>query len=396
MANIQKRINKKGELSFLIRVSCGYTFEHKQIIKSATFKPNKDLTEKQAFKAAEKYAILFEDKCKSNCNTCEYRHIKFCDLAEEWLTLISTTKEQKQSSIERLKSCRERTYKAIGNTYVDKLSYRQIQQFIINLSKDGVNQRTGKGLSTKSQKHYLSFISDVMQYAIRCEIITNNPCKNVSVVKTEKSEKRIYSLEELKAILNVVNEKSSTEHKAFIFLSAFLGLRRAEVLGLGFGDFDFKESTVEIVRTSNYRNKYTGIYTDTTKTLKSSRKLSVPDSVMDLVKELQKEKQEKSKMLGDSWHKSDRLFTQWNGLPMNPNTPYTWLKRFCEREGLHFYGLHSFRHTFATLAITNGADFKTISSILGHSQTSTTINLYTHSVDAVNKKAMNTVAELIR
>lgn len=58
-------------------------------------------------------------------------------------------------------------------------------------------------------------------------------------------------------------------------------------------------------------------------------------------------------------------------------------------------GLHSFRHTFATLAITSGIDVATVSSILGHSQTSTTLNLYTHAVQAANVKAVNVIADLL-
>ena len=80
---------------------------------------------------------------------------------------------------------------------------------------------------------------------------------------------------------------------------------------------------------------------------------------------------------------------------MHPNTPYTWLQRFCEAEGLQFKGLHSFRHSMATQAITNGVDIKTVSAILGHSQTSTTLNIYTHAVQQTNVKALNILAELI-
>lgn len=209
MATISRRKNKNGEVTYRIKVSCGYNFDNKQVIKSMTYKPEIGMTERQAEKEAQKQAILFEEQCKNGF--IAERSVKFKDLAEEWLNLIELTKEQKPSSIERLKSCKERTYKAIGSTYVDKVNYRQIQQFIISLSKNGVNQRTGQGLSMKTQKHYLSFISDVMRYAIKCGLILNNPCKNISVVKTEQKEKDIYSLEELRSILAKINKKAPTD-----------------------------------------------------------------------------------------------------------------------------------------------------------------------------------------
>ena len=394
MATISKRKNKNGEVTYRIKVSCGYSLDNKQIIKSMTYKPDVGMTERQARKEVQKQAIIFEEKCKSGF--VAERNVKFKDLAEEWLNLIEVTKEQKPSSIERLKSCKERTYKAIGNTYVDKVNYRQIQQFIISLSKNGVNQRTGQGLSMKTQKHYLSFISDVLRYAIKCGLIENNPCKNISVVKTEQKEKDIYSLEELRAILGRISEKAPTDYKTYFMLMSYLGLRRAEVLGLEYKDFDFENLTLSIVRTSNYRNKSTGIYTSTPKTKSSCRTLAVSSEILDLVKQLKAEQTEQSFKCGDLWNKTDRLFVTWCGKPMHPNTPYTWLKRFCEEENLPFKGLDSFRHCFATQAITGGVDISTVSSILGHSQTSTTLNIYTHAVQTANVRAMNVVANLIQ
>ena len=70
---------------------------------------------------------------------------------------------------------------------------------------------------------------------------------------------------------------------------------------------------------------------------------------------------------------------------MNPNTPYTWLKRFCEKEHISYKGLHRFRHAFATQAIVNGkADIKSVSAVLGHSKVSTTTDIYTHAIQSAN------------
>lgn len=392
MATIQKRVSKSGKVSFLIRVSLGYDNQNKQVIKSMTYKPNKELTERQAIKEANKQAILFEEQCQAY--NLSNRRVKFQALAEEWLHLIEQTQEMKPATIFRLKGLQERTYNAIGNTYVDKLTYRQIQNFILTLSKSGTNQKSGKGLSQKTQKHYLTFISDVMRYALKCGLISVNPCKDITTVKTETKEKDIYSLDELKVLLSKVNEKASLSYKVFFNLLAYCGLRRGEALGIEYKDIDFENGVLSIVRTSNY-NRENGIYTSTPKTKSSVRYLSLQPTILDLIKQLREEQRVQAEKIGDLWVENDRLFITWCGNPMHPNTPYTWLERFCESEDIAFKGLHSFRHSVATQTITNGVDVKTVSSFLGHSQTSTTLNIYAHAVQKSNVKALTLMANLL-
>ena len=396
MASIEKRVSATGEITYRIKCSLGYD-EGSQIVRRKTYKPDKGMTAKQIQKELNRIAVIFEDECKAEAerlSQCRGR-VTFRELSEEWLNMIEVTKAQKIASIERLKGCRERLYAAFGDLDISKITYRMIQQFVIALSKPGENQTTGGGLSEKTQKHYLWFISDVMHYAIKCGIIFSNPCQNITVIRSDPKERDVYSLSELRSILSAIEQDAPLQYKAYFAITAYLGLRRGEVLGLEFKDFDAERSTVRIVRTSNYRNKNTGIYTGTPKTKSSCRTLFVPDKVMAIVKELREDTDIQRQKCGDLWVETDRLFIAWNGEPMHPNTPYTWLQRFCEDRGIPFKGLHSFRHAFATHAITNGVDIVTVASLLGHSQTSTTTNIYAHSVQAANVKAINTFSDLL-
>ena len=204
---IQKRVSKKGEISYLIRVSLGYK-SNQQIIKSMTYKPEKGMKPKAIEKELNRQAVLFEEKAKQDYeaqlqreaeqqeqeeNEIAYakKHITFMELADEWLALQEISKELKPSSLLRMKDCKERTYSAIGDILVSKLSYRKIQAFITSLGKQGVNKKTGGGLSAKTQKHYLTFVSDVMLYAKKCGYIDSNPCKDITFTKSRKKEKDI-------------------------------------------------------------------------------------------------------------------------------------------------------------------------------------------------------------
>lgn len=408
---IQKRVSKKGVVSYLIRVSIGYNKNGQQIMKSMTYKPEKGMKPKAVEKELNRQAVLFEEKAKQDYekqlqreadqqeqeeNEIAYakKTITFKELADEWLALQEVSKELKPSSLLRMKDCKERTYIAIGDILVSKLSYRKVQAFITSLGKQGVNKKTGKGLSQKTQKHYLTFISDVMLYAKKCGYVDNNPCKDITFTKSERKEKDIYSLAEAKAVLNLIDEKAPTDYKLFFNLLAYTGMRRGEALGLEYNDIDFTNSVLTIKRTSNYRKGF-GVYTDTPKTETSYRSLYIQPKIIELIKQLQAEQQEQATKCGDLWVQSDRLFVAWCGKPMHPNTPYTWLQRFCERENVSFKGLHSFRHFVATQLLANGIDVKSVSAMLGHSQTSTTLNIYAHSTQQTNKTALSSVANLL-
>lgn len=397
MATIKMRENKKG-IVFQFKV---YDHRLKNNEATMTWKPDENMTLAKARKEAQHRAVKFEEDIKKKLdegtNNGVPLNIKFKELAEKWFDSKEDLQDLKPSTFERYKGFKERTYKAFGSKQVVELTSGEIQDFITALSKDGVNQTTGGGLSTKTQKHYLTFISDIMNYAIFYGLRTNNPCKGVKPKKIKAKEKDVYSCEEVQAIISSLDKDNiPIQYRAIFNILAYTGMCRAEVLGLEWKDVDLQNGIIHIVRTSNYRNKNTGTYTDTPKTDKSVRTVDVPKNVTSILFDLYAHQAEEQNKAGDQWKETDRLFTQWNGEPIHPNTPYTWLKRFCERENLSFKGvLHSFRHALATQAILGAKiDVSTVSRMLGHSNTSTTLNIYTHEIESVKKAGFSAVANI--
>lgn len=253
-----------------------------------------------------------------------------------------------------------------------------------SLAKEGANGKTGKPLAPKTIRHNLSFISDVFSYAVRMDLVSDNPCRKVTIPKDEVNEKPIYSQEEIAQLLTAINGEP-TKYRAFFFLIAYSGFRRSEMLGLEWKDIDFENDIISIKRTSNYTSER-GIYTDATKTKRSKRVLKISPYIMNILKELKDEQDEEALRLGDKWVETDRLFVKWNGEPMNNQTPYGWLKEFCEKNELPFYGLHSFRHFAASALISAGLDVTTVSGALGHSNSTTTLNVYSHQFDTAQAR----------
>jgi len=138
-----------------------------------------------------------------------------------------------------------------------------------------------------------------------------------------------------------------------------------------------------------------GTFTDTTKTTKSKRFLKLPGAVFDVLRIHRAAQAQERLLLGDQWTDSLRLFTNATGEPMHPNTPYSWLKKFCAETGQRFLGVHQFRHLNATLLISSGTDARTVAASLGHSQVSTTLNIYAHTFAEVQARASEAIADAL-
>ena len=368
MATIRRRPNGTYE----IKVSCGYGVDGKQRNQYKSYKPEPGMTKRQIEKEMQRQAILFEEDCKRGQITAA---VKFETFAEQWFEDYAKV-NLRPTSYARMKQLTKRVYPAIGHKRLDKITARDIQKFITDMLTNGRNLNNGKPLSRKTAVHHLSFISDVFSYAVRMGMLCDNPCRRVFVPKQEQEEKQIYTIEQVKILYE--NLKSEPmKYQAYLLLSIYSGYRRSEMLGLEWKDIDFEHDLIHVRRTSQYTSEK-GIYTDTTKTRKSKRVSKMPASIMNLLRQFKADQNEEARRLGTKWEDYDRLFTKWNGAPMNPQTPFEWLKGYCERIGIPFRNIHSLRHLHASLLIFEGVDVVAVSEDMGHSVVGTTLNLYSH------------------
>ena len=384
MANIRKRGN-----SYQIRVSCGYDTKGNQVSKTMTWKPDPSMTEKQADKEAQKQAMLFEERCLRGCTVASE---KFEELAEQWFESYVKLNLRKTTAA-MLRSMTKRVYPEFGHLHIDKITSRQIQQFIDDLALNGKSKQTGKPLSRKTIIHHLSFISDVLGYAVKLSMISENPCSRVSIPKGTKKEKKIYTVSEVEKLFELI-EDEPMKYRAYFILSVYSGFRRGEMLGLEWKDVDWDNNVISVRRTSNY-TKADGYFTDTTKTKRSQRSLKFPQEVMDLLIKWKTEQGDQADSIGSKWVDTDRLFTKDTGEPMCTNMPYKWLQTLCERNDLPFYGIHSLRHFYASALINANVDAATVSSALGHSVISTTTSIYCHTFEEAQAKAGNAIASVL-
>ena len=384
MATIRKRGN-----SYQIRVSCGYDTKGNQVEQSMTWKPNKKMTEKQIEKELNRVAVKFEEDCMNGHVTAT---VKFEEFAETWFTEYANLNLRK-TSLARTVYLKDRTNAALGHLRMDKITTRDIQKFINSLAQDGVNQKTGGALAHKTIKHYMSYVSSIFDFAIKMQMLQNNPCRNVAIPKGTAKEREFYTVEEVEKLLKLL-ENEDMKYRVFFNLAVYSGFRRSEMLGLEWKDIDFETGLVHIQRTSNYVADE-GMFEDTTKTKSSQRYIKLPPVMLDLLKEFKVEQDNEKAKLGSQWVETDRLFVKWNGEPMSSTTTYTWLRRFCERNNMRFCNIHSMRHFHTSVLISAGIDVTTVAGQLGHSSSNTTLGIYSHMFEEARVKSCNAITDAL-
>ena len=387
MATVRRREGKTG-VSYQIRASCGYNSQGKQIIRSETWRPEPGMTPAQIKRELERRKVALE--CRE---TTTSGAIKFEEFAEKWFKTVAE-RTLKAKSLDNMRQKSVRVYQGIGHIRLDKLTALHIQALVNNLEEEGINQRTGDKLAPSTIKGYLTFISAVLSYAVNIGMTTFNPCKRVTLPAAQRKEREVYTLQEAQTFLDSL-QGAPTVWRVFFTLAIYGGFRRGELLGLEWPDIDLEAHTISVKRTANY-TKDKGTYTDTPKTEGSQRTIKAPLEVMTLLRAWRAEQAQQRLLWGQQWTAGDRVITSDMGQAIHPSTPREWLRRHCERTGQRCLGIHAFRHLNASLLINSGADVRTVSALLGHNNTTTTLNLYAHSFQEAQAKAGEAVADLLQ
>lgn len=417
-------ITKRGD-NYRIKVFAGYDAEGRQIVRSCTFKPDPSKTDRQNKKALEVFAIEFEQKVLSG-KLLDGERMTFQQYVETvWLPEYAE-KQLAATSYEDAKSALERVFiPAVGNMKLSQIQPLHIQKILDDMQTNGYEKYGKKhAYSTTSIKRYYAVLSSCMTQAVYWQLIEDNPCRRVRPPKAErKKEVKAFTLEEAQTFLSFLDEPytvisrgrerrdgtASSEHeeirhvplqlKVFYYMSLFGGFRRGELLALTWDDVDFDTGTITINK-SRARTQQ-GVITKTTKNQTSDRSVVLPTECMELLRSHQIDQKKYRLAVGTYWKDHNMIFTQDNGKPLDPDTPSKAFRKIIKRynaghtEKLPEISLHGLRHTSATLLISGNLDVKTISARLGHADTSTTLNIYSHALKKRDEEAALTLGEML-
>ncbi len=260
----------------------------------------------------------------------------------------------------------------IGDIKIIDLRSLQIQNMYYDLLKNGrINGNKPLNSKTVIQTHRI--LHKALKNAVMLQIINYNPSDSVELPKKKKYKYEILQQSEIKEFISSFED---TEIYLAILMGLALGLRRGEILALQWKDIDFNNSTVYINKSLVYSNREIKI--DTTKTEESNRIVLIPNDLLIILKN------EKSNRKASS---DDYIILNLKNERFNPGSfarRYTELR---DRKGLKKVRFHDLRHTNATLMYKSGIKTKVMQERLGHSNISTTLDIYTHLFKEDQKEA---------
>ena len=228
--------------------------------------------------------------------------------------------------------------------------------------------------------YYHAVIHRALKYAVKTDLILSNPADKVDRPRKEAFQAGFYDKDELNALFEAVK---GSQLEIPVMLAGFYGLRRSEVLGLKWDAIDFNNNTITIrhtITTFKVDGKQVTVASDTTKTKSSMRTLPLVPLFRERLLALRAEQQENRRLSGKSYNMRyiDYICVDEIGDLTAPNYVTGAFPKLLERNGLRHIRFHDLRHSCASMLLSNGVAMKQIQEWLGHSDFSTTANIYAH------------------
>ena len=217
-------------------------------------------------------------------------------------------------------------------------------------------------------------LHEALDMAVRLRLIVKNPTIGTTIPKNNYPPKQILNDEQLDRFMKRIRQDERWYD--FFYTELTTGLRRGEICGLKWEDFDAENGKLK-VRRSVAKRKGGGLNIGETKTETGTRTIVLPPSTAELLRK--RKETAVSEWIFPNIYEPEK--------PMHPDYAYHRLKTLLKQAELPLIRFHDLRHTFATHALAGGVDAKTLSGILGHTNASFTLDTYTHVTTDMQRNA---------
>lgn len=228
--------------------------------------------------------------------------------------------------------------------------------------------------------HYHAVIHAALRYAVKTDIIPQNAASKVDRPKKNSFEPVFQDAKELQHLFEIIK---GTQYELPVLIAAFYGFRRGEVLGLKWNAIDLERGTITVrhtVTSINLYGKYQDIEQDSAKTKSSMRTLPLVGSFRAYFQQVKEAQEVNKKICGNCYNYEydgyilvDKMGNRMKGHYLTNQFPL-----FVQKHGIRRIRFHDLRHSCASLLLANGVPLKQIQEWLGHSDFSTTANIYAH------------------
>ena len=277
----------------------------------------------------------------------------------------------------------------LGHHKLQHLSAQHVQAFYTKKSQEGLAALTVRSFHTLLHK--------ALETAMKWNLVPRNVCQAVSPPRRERFEVTPLTLAQIQKLLSALE---GHRLEALFTLALATGMRRGELLGLKWQDIDLTRGKLQVRRVlTRIPSKMPGKgYTEAEpKTQKSRRTIVIASFALKALQEHHIRQTAEKKQAGRFWQEHDYVFCTSLGTPLNPTRDVLdLLKAFLKKADLPDIRFHDLRHSAATLLLSLGVHPKVVQEILGHSQITMTMDIYSHVLPSMHEEAMYTLNEAIR
>ena len=364
-------VRKRDDGRWEGRIVVGHKEDGTPIFRYVFGKTQRELTKKLHAKILE-----FRD-----VELSEESAMTLAEWLEKWLTEYKVN-TIRASTIERYsRDIENHVIPCLGYKKISFITTNDIQKMYVDIKENGRiknREKHGSVLSDSVVRSIHMMLHQAFEDAVKERLISKNSTKGTTIPKKSRGELQVLNKEQLDRFLAEVDKDEIW--RDFFYTELTTGLRRGEICGLKWCDFDEKRGTLSICRNATAK-KGGGASIGETKTDTGNRLIYLPDSIIKMLKK-RKKKALTEWIFPNPYRPED---------PMIPNSAYQKLKKILKKANLPSIRFHDLRHTFATHALTSGVDAKTLSKILGHTNASFTLDTYTHVTSDMQERAANIV-----
>ena len=273
---------------------------------------------------------------------------------------------------------------SLGHIRLQQLKPQQVQAFYASKLNEGLSQRRVKSIH--------SVLHKALENAVKWNLVGRNVCDLVSSPIPKRHEIQPLTQEQAQRLL-----KAAHDHKLEALLTVALttGMRRGELLGLHWQDIDLNTGSIQVRRSVNRIGKH-GFVVSEPKTAKSRRKIILPAFVIDILKQHFVRRKEMKEQAGDLWREMDVVFCNIYGGYTEPSNLHESFKKLLKSAELPNIRFHDLRHSAATILLSMGVHPKVVQELLGHSNISMTMDIYSHVLPSMQHEAMSKLDNLFR